>query len=105
MTLDRTEMRKRDELLARAVAERKVVAGSKLYHTLSDTFAIRPRVAEAMVEQLTPAPEGLVAAAGQTTGRTAPAADGYDAQWLTGTERQQIARAQAGYDSVSHTFE
>lgn len=107
MTLNRTEIMKRDELLRRAVAEGKVVQNSTLYQTLSDVFSIRPQVAEEMVAQLTPTP---LAAASNGVVRigvatTPPAGDGYESGWLTGRERERIANAQAGYESVSHTFE
>ncbi len=111
MTLDRTELRKRDELLRRAVAEGKVIEGSQLYQTLSDTFAIRPQVAEAMVEQLTPNPlaanhSSVNASPNSARARNLPpAGTEYDPQWLTGPERRRVANAHAGYEPVDHTFE
>ena len=84
MTLNRTEIMKRDELLRRAVAEGKVVQNSTLYQTLSDVFSIRPQVAEEMVAQLTPNPlaaasNGIVRIGVATT----PQADTYESGWPT----------------------
>lgn len=106
MTLNATEIRQRDLLMQRAVEERKVVLGSALYHSIRDTFDIRPQLAEQMVEQLTPAPADIgVAAAGAHSEISDSPAEGYDSRWLTGPERNRIARANAGFESVSHTFE
>lgn len=106
MTLNAQELRKRDELLRRAVAEGKLVAGSTLYHTVSDTFAIRPSVAEQIVDQLTARPlPGNQSAASIGSATTPPVGTDYESGWLTGRERERIANARAGYESVSHTFE
>jgi len=103
MTLTAQDITKRDQILAAAVADGRLVYGSQAWLSYRDMFAIDPTLAERGIAQLAANP-----LAGASTGVEAARAaqsDEYDPNWLSAPERNRIARAHAGYPAVSHTFE
>jgi hypothetical protein len=101
MALTAAQIRYRDRILATAVADGKLVYGSKAWLGFRDTFDIDPSLAERAIAQLAPNP--LAAARGGVP-RQVPTSDEYDPAWLSAPERARINAARSGIQS-SHALD
>jgi hypothetical protein len=101
MPLNAQHFRRRQEVLAAAVSDGKLVHNSTAYRNFSTLFDVDPQYAEHLVARLAPNP--LVGAGPQPDFLPAQD-DSYDAAWLSPPERRRINEARSGVQS-SHALD